>query len=120
MCAWVSTKKIGHAGEVICARYLTKKGYKLISLNWYCRWGEIDIIAKEGSFVTFVEVKTVTSKRYCNAIDLFSPAKRRKLLRTIGIFALKYKISDWRLDLVCLTKTENKLWIEHYKNVLAL
>ncbi len=120
MVAKTNTTQKGRKSELFCAKYLKTLGYSVIKQNWYCRWGEIDIIVKNRTELIFVEVKSVTSRKYCNAVDLFSPAKRHKLLKTINYFTFKYKINSWRLDLVCLTREYDRIWIEHYKNVLAL
>jgi putative endonuclease len=122
MGAWASTFKKGRKSETLCSRYLETIGYSVIKQNWYCRWGEIDIIAKYKTELIFVEVKSVSSLNYCNAVELFNPSKRRKLLKTINYFVFRNArfIKFWRLDLVCLTKDAGKIWIEHYKNVLAL
>jgi putative endonuclease len=115
-------KETGNIGEAICACYLKNKGYKLLKKNWYKRWGEIDIIATHRGELVFIEVKTITSKNYCSAKELFNPAKRLRLVRTIKYFLHRQRdnIVNWRLDLVCVTKDGALFWIEQYKNVLAL
>ncbi len=53
-----TTKAIGARGEKIAARYLKKNGYKIIAKNFFSAHGEIDIIAKRGNTLVFVEVKS--------------------------------------------------------------
>ncbi|MGE5673261.1 MAG: YraN family protein, partial [Mycobacterium leprae] len=48
----------GRDGEEAAARFLTDSGYRIIERNSRCRQGEIDLIAREGAWVVFVEVKT--------------------------------------------------------------
>lgn len=122
MGADANTIQKGRRSELLCAKYLKTLGYSVIKQNWYCRWGEIDIIAKNRTELIFVEVKSVSSRKYCTAQELFNPAKRRKLVKTINYFIMlnSSKKFSWRLDLVCLTKDVDRIWIEHYKNVLAL
>ena len=48
----------GAAGEVLAARFLREKGYTLLTANYRCRQGEVDIIAADASYIVFVEVKT--------------------------------------------------------------
>lgn len=116
----INTKK-GLWGETLCAKYLVRNGYKILKRNWYCHWGEIDLITCCDAVLVFVEVKTVFYGEFCKPVELFTTNKRRHLLKTISHFlsANKGKINKWRLDLVCITKDNNKAWIEHYKNVLA-
>ncbi len=47
----------GAWGEKIAAQYLRKQGYKTVAMNFSCRYGEIDIIAENGEFLIFAEVK---------------------------------------------------------------
>ena len=47
----------GLAGEVLAARFLREKGYTILSSNYHSRFGEIDIIANDGPYIVFVEVK---------------------------------------------------------------
>ena len=51
------TKLIGREGEAEAARYLERKGYKIIGLNYSCRYGEIDVIAEKDGYAAIVEVK---------------------------------------------------------------
>ena len=47
----------GKYGELEAARYLQKQGYKLYDVNYRCRFGEIDLVARDGAYLVFVEVK---------------------------------------------------------------
>ena len=57
-------QKIGKLGEKLAAQYLESKGYEILERNFYCRQGEIDIIAKEKTKIIFIEVKSRTSVKY--------------------------------------------------------
>ena len=50
-------KLLGREGEAEAARYLERKGYKILGLNYSCRYGEIDVIAEKGGYAAIVEVK---------------------------------------------------------------
>jgi putative endonuclease len=64
MTTFATHSKIGNLGEALAARYLTEKGYNIVTKNYYyaqgTRRGEIDIIAERGEELFFVEVKTRT------------------------------------------------------------
>ena len=51
-------KELGNIGEQIAAEYLENNNYQIIKRNFYCKNGEIDIIAKDNNEFVFVEVKT--------------------------------------------------------------
>ena len=54
----MTTRSAGNAGEAEAARYLRKQGYTLLASQWRCRYGELDLVARDpGGTVCFVEVK---------------------------------------------------------------
>lgn len=57
-------KKIGGLGEQAAKEFLIKNGYKIVETNYFCRFGEIDIVALEDKCLVFIEVKTRTSDKY--------------------------------------------------------
>lgn len=78
----MSTKSIGTAGEAFVAKYLRKKGYTLLASQWRCRFGELDLVAKDKrGTICFVEVKL----RSEGAIGLpreFVDSRKQSRLRT--------------------------------------
>lgn len=56
-------RKIGTAHENEAVLFLKNRGYKIIEKNFYCRYGEIDIIAQDGDYIVFIEVKY---RKNCN------------------------------------------------------
>ena len=55
-----NSQKIGQIGENIASKYLIRHGFSIIERNYTRKWGEIDIIAKKGNKIHFVEVKSKT------------------------------------------------------------
>ena len=74
-------KLIGREGEAEAARYLEKKGYKIIGLNYSCRVGEIDVIAEKDGFAAIVEVKLRESSEFAEAREFVTRSKQAKLRR---------------------------------------
>lgn len=79
-------QQLGEAGEAIAARYLQKKGYRILERNYRNNLGEIDIIAKDRGVLVFVEVKSRTSGHWGHPKSSVTPAKQRK----ISMVALAY------------------------------
>ena len=55
-----NTKETGDLGERIALRYLIKHSFVIVETNYWRKWGEIDIVARKGEFIHFIEVKTVS------------------------------------------------------------
>jgi putative endonuclease len=73
---------VGRYGEQVAADYLEAAGLVILARNWRCREGEIDIIARDGSDVVFVEVKTRSSAAFgapAEAVDRAKSARIRQL-----------------------------------------
>lgn len=100
-------RKIGNLGEDIACRYLESNGFEVISRNYRKFYGEIDIIAKKGNKLFFVEVKSVTRENVTRGTlnsyrpeDNLHPWKIKRLLKTIGTYLAEKRMgdSDWQLD----------------------
>ena len=51
-------RSLGQRGEALAADYLRRMGYQVLATNFRCQWGEVDIVAMDGSTLVFVEVRT--------------------------------------------------------------
>lgn len=71
----------GEHAEDLAAAFLQQRGLKLVARNYRCRFGEIDLIARDGSVLVFVEVRMRTSEVFGGAAASITAGKRRKLLR---------------------------------------
>jgi putative endonuclease len=72
-------RELGDRSEQLAARYLRRQGLRILEMNHRCQLGEIDIVAKEGETVVFVEVKSKTSRERGRPEEMITAAKRRKL-----------------------------------------
>ena len=80
---------------------LQAAGLALIARNWHCRFGEIDLIMKDGATLVFVEVRKRGSERFGGAIASIGAQKRAKLLRAIGLYLSSLPITPaCRVDAV--------------------
>lgn len=115
-------QKFGEAGEVIAARHLKKKGYRIIEQNYRTKLGEIDIIAKDKDTIVFVEVKSRRSRQFGNPKAAVTAQKQRK----ISMVALQYlkatrrSNASARFDVAAVTITRDRPRIEIIKNAFDL
>ncbi len=94
---------IGQTGEEIACGYLLRHGYRIVERNFTRKWGEIDVIAREGDVLCFIEVKSVTreSEAY-RPEDMVHPWKQRKLMRAIESYLASHDAKSWRFDVACV------------------
>lgn len=76
----------GGVGEEDAARYLAGHGYEILERNVSNKVGEIDVVARDGDTLCFIEVKARLNDRYGPAIEAVTPAKQRKILRTAALW----------------------------------
>ncbi len=72
----------GRRGEELAAAYLADQGYTLVARNYHSRYGEIDLIAENGVYLAFVEVKTRRGQRFSAPREAVTPAKQRRIRDT--------------------------------------
>ncbi len=72
----------GKIGERFAAEYLRQKGYAIVAMNFRSRFGEIDIIAQNGRYIAFVEVKTRAAESLTHPFAAITPAKRMRIVKT--------------------------------------
>jgi len=121
--AWFSTGGIGPRGERLAARFLKKLGYKILRRNWASKFGEIDLIVRDGDEVVFVEVKTRATRTWGDPESAVTPAKRRKLSRTAVDFVERNRLREYplRFDVVAVVIPENgDPEFEHFKDAFTL
>jgi putative endonuclease len=83
-------KTLGKEGEDRAARFLAKKGYKILERNYSTRSGEIDLVALHNGQVVFVEVKTRTSDAYGAPELAVNPRKQLRMIKA-ALGYIKYK-----------------------------
>lgn len=82
-------QKVGAIGEDIAAELLERKGLVILARNFRCRYGEIDIVARDGRTLVFVEVKTRKSLRCGSAEEAVDYRKRAKLRLLAALYIQK-------------------------------
>ena len=85
----VHKKALGRRGEKRAAKYLKKKGYKLLARNYRTPFGEADIVARDGETVVFCEVKARLSDAFGTAAEAVGPDKRRRYGQIARYFQMR-------------------------------
>ncbi len=95
-------KVTGAIGEKIAHAFLKKKGYRAIASNYRTPLGEIDLIARKGSALVFVEIKTRTTSSLGPPFLSVTWKKQRHIVQTALMYLKKHGLleSDWRVDVV--------------------
>ena len=76
----------GQKAEDAACRFLRGRGYDIVARNWRCRFGEIDIIARDGAVLVFVEVKARSGTGHGGAEGAVNRHKQRRLISTARQF----------------------------------
>ena len=109
---------LGARGEAAAARYLRRRGHKVLARGQRNRLGEIDLITVDARTVVFVEVKTRTSQEAGHPVEAVDAPKRRRLTRLASAWLKRHGLlaSPARFDIVAITWPEGREApkIEHF------
>ncbi len=96
---------VGRYGEDLATRRLIDDGWDVLDRNWRCPFGEVDIVARDGAELVFVEVKTRRSDAFGGALAAVTPHKVRRLRRLAAEWAARHE-GGWaalRIDVIGVT-----------------
>ncbi|MCJ7435385.1 MAG: YraN family protein [Anaerolineales bacterium] len=112
-------QKIGQWGESIAAGYLAGRGCKIIARNVRTPFGEIDIVAKQGDVILFVEVKARTSNKMGLPEESITTRKKEHMLAAAGHYAAEHEIDHWQIDVISVEgKPGDKPIITYFENAI--
>jgi len=103
-----ATIEVGATGEDRAVDHLVRNGLRIVERNYRCKVGELDVVARDGKTLVFVEVRSRRSAEYGCALDAVSWHKRRKVTRVAMAYlaARKPRFVDARFDVVAITGNE--------------
>ena len=98
-------KILGRLGEDLALGLLKKEGYQILNQNFRAALGELDIVAKEGNTICFIEVRTKTSPEEGHPLESISFSKRRKLIQTALYYLQEKGLTEahTRFDVIAVT-----------------
>ena len=116
--------RLGRLGEELAGRFLREQGYQILTTNYRCPQGEVDIVARDGEEVVFVEVRTRRSQGFGTPQESLTRPKMRRLVATCQDYLQGYGGADtnWRIDLVSVRLDQgNRLKdIDHLRHAIQL
>ena len=112
----------GQSGESLAVEFLKKNGYKIIEQNYRCKLGEIDIIAREGLVIAFIEVKARRTDKFGGPKWAVTAKKQRKLSQLALNYLKKTKQmgNKARFDVVAIRFLRENPDVEIIKNAFDL
>lgn len=84
------SRMLGRWGETLVAEKLRREGCTLLAAGWRCLMGEIDLIAVDGTYLRFVEVKLRRNDRFSKAMEAVDRRKREKLRITAQLYLAEH------------------------------
>lgn len=118
----MSDRERGRWGEEAAGAYYRARGFHVLEQNYYCPFGEIDLIVERGDCLRFVEVKARSQFSYGRPADFVDRRKRNKIRRTAMHF-LSHKVSQssWTYYLFDIVEVDLKHKMIHcLSNAFAL
>ena len=101
----MNKRKTGTEYEELAARWLTGKGFEILEKNYRCRIGEIDLIAREGGYLVFVEVKYRRTADQGDPEEAVDQRKRRRIGQAAAYYLYLHGLPEntlCRFDVVAL------------------
>ncbi len=113
---------VGCEGENLAVAYLERQRYRILERNFRCKGGEIDIVARDGKDLVFVEVKTRKTVSYGPPQLAVTPFKQRQISKAALTWLAKKREQDScaRFDVIAITFSGQEPRIEHITNAFEL
>jgi len=95
---------LGKIGEDLACRELQRRGYAIVARRFRVRGGELDIIARDGGTLVFVEVKARAGRRFGDAAEAVTPMKQLRLARLASEYLVRHHLPECacRFDVVAI------------------
>jgi len=113
---------LGRHGEELAARHLAAQGYEILERNWRCAAGELDLVARHGECLAFVEVRTRRGQDMGTPEESITHAKQARLVARAETYLQAHEWpGPWRIDVVAVEMdTRGRLQrLDHYENAVT-
>ncbi|WP_243111936.1 YraN family protein [Butyrivibrio sp. CB08] len=115
----MNKRVIGNTNEDLACNYLKEHGCRILERNFRCKLGEIDIIARDGPYLCFIEVKYRKDNSFGAPQEAVNYSKRRRISSVSRFYLYSKKISfdsPIRYDVIAVCASEGMLTFEWIKN----
>jgi putative endonuclease len=115
-------QSLGKRGEDLACAELQRRGYAILDRRYRTRLGEIDIVARHGGAIVFVEVKARASDRFGAPAEAVTGAKQRRLVQMAVDFLSRRRLHDQpcRFDVVAVSFERGEPRIEIYEGAFDI
>jgi putative endonuclease len=112
---------LGKIGEDLACLELQRRGYAILARRYRRRMGELDIIARDGPTVVFIEVKAREGRQFGDAVDGVTGLKRRRMTRVALEYLVRHRLTNCpcRFDVVSIHMENEQPVIELYQNAFS-
>ena len=110
-------KKTGQSGEQAASEYLSEQGFQILERNFHTRFGEIDIVARDGDCIVFVEVKSCRSLSYGDPAAWVTYRKQKRIILAASEYLQTRNCQDCdcRFDVVTVKWHKDRSSCHHIK-----
>jgi putative endonuclease len=103
-----SKSQQGASAESDATRLLDEAGYRIVERNFRCKAGELDIVARDGDVLVFVEVRSRSDDDHGSAVEMIRRTKQRRVIRVARYYleTVAPVFEECRFDIVAITAGE--------------
>jgi putative endonuclease len=115
-------RSTGRRGEALAAEALRQRGWHIVTTNWRCGVGEIDLVARDGESLVLVEVRTRHGRRFGTPEESVDALKRERLAMLGELYVQETGwAGPWRIDVVAveLDRDGAPVRVTHYPDAVG-
>ncbi|MCP4543256.1 MAG: YraN family protein [Chloroflexi bacterium] len=113
--------KLGRQGEELAVAELIRRGYEIVTRNWHCQAGEVDVVVCRGEVWHFFEVRTRRGREFGTPEESLTPAKQQRMIDVALTYLGEHDLNDvdWRVGLVAveMNRAGKLLRLEVYDSI---
>ena len=109
--------QLGEKGESLATAVLRKKGYSILEENWRSGRNEVDVIARIGETIVFVEVKTRSTAYFGEPSEAVSRSKQKRLIQAANDYLNERELDlQARFDIISIVSNGNETDVDHMED----